>query len=141
MSDQKPTNSTTKKTFKPFFKGHFKLFLHDDVPDRLADRAEFTGDWQAGQKRGRIMKRDRKFQVALYIFDTDGYKRGHNVMLFENKGGQRELSKVVFMYGNDFIDELISDFNELNKLNDFKGVNGFDDFVVDLTNSYAVVKA
>ncbi len=93
-------------TFKPVFDGYFKIFLHDDDYKKAADRAEFTEDWRAGQKRGEIMRRERKFQVALHIFDTDGDKRGHTVMGFKVKGGQRALSKVIFGFGNDFVDEL-----------------------------------
>lgn len=30
--------------FKPVFAGYMKLFLHDDVPERLADRADFISN-------------------------------------------------------------------------------------------------
>ncbi|WP_372844783.1 hypothetical protein [Psychrobacter sp.] len=112
--------------FEPVYDGYFKIFLHDDDYKRAADRAEFTEDWQANQKRGEIMRRERKFQVALHIFDTDGDKRGHTVMGFKVKGGQRALSKVIFGFGNDFVDEMRA---------------GDEALKVDLINSYAVVRA
>ena len=112
--------------FKPVFDGYFKLFLHDDDYKRAADRAKFTEDWRANQKRGDIMRRERKFQVALYIFDTDGHKRGHTVMVFTVKGGKGDLSKVIFGFGNDFVDEIRREH---------------PDAKIDLINSYAVIRA
>lgn len=112
--------------FKPVYDGYFKLFLHDEDYTRAANRADFTEDWQANQKRGDIMRRERKFQVALYVFDTDGHKRGHTVMVFTVKGGKGDLSKVIFGFGNDFVDELRA---------------GDETLKVDLVNSYAVVRA
>ena len=38
--------------------------------------------------------------------DTDGNKRGLQSMVFKDKGGQGDLSKVIFGFGNDFCDEL-----------------------------------
>lgn len=115
-----------KKTeFKPVFDGYMKIFLHEDVPERLASRADFTGQW-IRSRRKRIMKRDRKFQVTLHIVDTDGHKRGLQSMVFKDKGGQGDLSKVIFGFGNDFVDELRA---------------GDKDLKVDLVNSYAVVRA
>lgn len=78
MSTSKPT------TFKPVFDGYFKLFLHDEDYKMAADRAEFTGQW-IKSKRRRIMKKDRKFQVTLHIFDMDGHKRGLQSMVFKDK--------------------------------------------------------
>ena len=112
--------------FKPVYDGYFKIFLHDDDYKRAANRADFTEDWQANQKRGDIMRRERKFQVALHIFDTDGYIRGLEGMVFTVKGGQKSLSKAIFGFGNEFCDELRA---------------GDKDLKVDLVNSYAVVRA
>lgn len=117
--------SDKKKAFKPVFDGFMKIFLHDDIPERLANRATFTGQWIAA-KRKRLIKKDRKFQVTLHIFDTDGHKRGLQSMVFKDKGGQGDLSKVIFGFGNDFVDELRA---------------GDKDLKVDLVNSYAVVRA
>ena len=47
-------------------------------------------------------------------------------MGFKVKGGQRALSKVIFGFGNDFVDELRA---------------GDETLKVDLVNSYAVVRA
>lgn len=113
------------KKFNPVFDGFMKIYLHDDIPERLASRAIFTGQWVVSRRK-RVMKRDRKFQVALHIFDTDGHKRGHNVMVFLNKGGQKDLSKVIFGFGNDFVDEIREQH---------------PDAKIDLVNSYAVVRA
>lgn len=113
------------KAFKPVFDGYFKIFLHDDDYKKAADRAEFTGQW-IRSKRKRIMKKDRKFQVTLHIMDTDGHKRGLQSMVFRDRGGQGDLSKVIFGFGNDFVDELRA---------------GDKDLKVDLVNSYAVVRA
>ena len=111
--------------FKQVFKGYFKIYLHDDDYKKAADRAEFTDQWVAS-KRWRIMKKDRKFQVTLHIFDTDGHKRGLQSMVFKTRGGQGDLSKVIFGFGNDFVDELRA---------------GDKDLKVDLVNSYAVIRA
>ncbi len=116
----------SQTAFKPVFDGYFKIFLHDEDYKMAADRAEFTEDWRAGQKRGEIMKRDRKFQVTLHIMDTDGHKRGLQSMVFKDRGGKGDLSKVIFGFGNDFVDELRA---------------GDKDLKVDLVNSYAVVRA
>ena len=113
------------KAFKPVFDGYFKIFLHDDDYKKAADRADFTGQW-IKSKRKRIIKRDRKFQVTLHIMDMDGHKRGLQSMVFKDKGGQGDLSKVIFGFGNDFCDELRA---------------GDKDLKVDLVNSYAVVRA
>lgn len=113
------------KAFKPVFDGYFKIFLHDDDYKRAADRAEFTGQW-IKSKRRRIMKKDRKLQVTLHIFDMDGHKRGLQSMVFKDRGGQGDLSKVIFGFGNEFCDELRA---------------GDKDLKVDLVNSYAVVRA
>ena len=115
----------SQTAFKPVFNGYMKIFLHDDIPERLADRADFTGQW-VKSKRKRIIKRDRKFQVTLHIMDMDGHKRGLQSMVFKGKGGQGDLSKVIFGFGNDFVDELRA---------------GDKDLKVDLVNSYAVVRA
>ena len=117
--------SDKKKEFKPVFDGYFKIYLHDDDYKKAADRADFTGQW-VKSRRKRIMKRDRKFQVTLHIFDTDGHKRGLQGMVFTSKGDQSDLSKVIFGFGNDFVDELRA---------------GDKDLKVDLVNSYAVVRA
>lgn len=111
--------------FNQVFSGYFKIFLHDEDYKKAADRAEFTGQWIAS-KRKRIMKKDRKFQVTLHIFDMDGHKRGLQSMVFKDKGGQGDLSKVIFGFGNDFVDELRA---------------GDETLKVDLVNSYAVVRA
>lgn len=115
----------SQTAFKPVFDGYMKLFLHDDVPERLASRADFTGQW-IRSRRKRILKRNRKFQVTLHIVDMDGHKRGLQSMVFKDKGGQGDLSKVIFGFGNDFVDELRA---------------GDKDLKVDLINSYAVVRA
>ena len=47
-------------------------------------------------------------------------------MVFKDRGGQGDLSKVIFGFGNDFVDELRA---------------GDKDLKVDLVNSYAVVRA
>lgn len=117
--------SDKKKEFKPVFDGYFKLFLHDEDYKMAADRAEFKGQWVASRRK-RIMKKDRKFQVTLHIFDMDGHKRGLQSMVFKDRGGQGDLSKVIFGFGNDFVDELRA---------------GDKDLKVDLVNSYAVVRA
>lgn len=117
--------SDKKKEFKPVFDGYFKLFLHDEDYKKAADRAEFTGQW-IKSKRRRIMKKDRKFQVTLHIFDMDGHKRGLQSMVFRDRGGQGDLSKVIFGFGNEFVDELRV---------------GDKDLKVDLVNSYAVIRA
>lgn len=115
----------SQTAFKPVFQGFMKLYLHDDIPERLANRATFTGQWIAA-KRKRLIKKDRKFQVTLHIFDTDGHKRGLQSMVFRDKGDQSDLSKVIFGFGNEFVDELRA---------------GDKDLKVDLVNSYAVVRA
>ena len=69
---------------------------------------------------------DGKFQVTLHIMDVDGHKRGLQSMVFKDRGGQGDLSKVIFGFGNDFCDELRA---------------GDKDLKVDLVNSYAVVRA
>ena len=115
----------SQTAFKPVFEGYMKIYLHDPDPDRLADRASFTGQW-IKSKRRRIMKKDRKFQVTLHIFDMDGHKRGLQSMVFKDRGGKGDLSKVIFGFGNDFVDELRA---------------GDKDLKVDLVNSYAVVRA
>ena len=117
--------SDKKKEFKPVFDGYFKIYLHDDDYKKAADRADFTGQW-IKSKRHRIMKKDRKFQVTLHIFDTDGHKRGLQSMVFRDKGGQGDLSKVIFGFGNDFVDEIREEH---------------PDAQIDLVNSYAVVRA
>lgn len=111
--------------FKPNFDGYMKIYLHDDVPERLADRAEFTGKWIA-KTRKKIINKERRFQVTLHIFDKDNHKRGLQGMVFSNKGGHEELSKVIFGFGNDFVDELREQFADID---------------IDLTQSYAVVRA
>lgn len=111
------------KEFKPLFSGYMKIYLHDDIPERLASRAEFTQDWRMDQKRHKIMKRDRKFQITLHIFDKDGFKRGLESMVFMSRGNHKDLSKVIFEFGNKFVDELRE-----------------KDCDVDLINSYAVVR-
>lgn len=115
----------SSKAFKPVFDGYFKIFLHDDDYKKAADRADFTGQW-IQSKRHRIMKKDRKFQVTLHILDTDGHKRGLQSMVFKDKGGQGDLSKVIFSFGNEFV-------NELRAVD--RGLK------VDLVNSYAVIRA
>ena len=117
--------SDKKKEFKPVFDGFMKIYLHDHDPDRLADRAGFTGQW-VKSRRKRIMKRDRKFQVTLHIMDTDGHKRGLQSMVFKDRGGKGDLSKVIFGFGNEFCDDI------RKKHPDAK---------IDLVNSYAVVRA
>jgi hypothetical protein len=114
-----------KTAFKPVFDGYFKIYLHDDDYKKAADRAEFTGQW-IKSRRNRIMKKDRKFQVTLHIFDMDGHKRGLQGMVFTSRGDQTSLSKVIFGFGNEFVDELRA---------------GDDTLKVDLVNSYAVVRA
>lgn len=111
--------------FKPVFDGYMKIFLHDEFPELLHYRADFTGQW-IKSKRRRIMKKDRKFQVTLHIMDMDGHKRGLQSMVFTDRGGQGDLSKVIFGFGNDFVDELRAGDKTLQ---------------VDLVNSYAVVRA
>ncbi|WP_131667410.1 hypothetical protein [Psychrobacter pygoscelis] len=111
--------------FKPNFDGYMKIYLHDDIPERLADRAEFTGKWLAATRK-KIINKPRRFQVTLHIMDKDGNKRGLQTMVFKNKGGHSELSKVIFGFGNDFVDELRAQFADMQ---------------VDLINSYAVVRA
>ena len=115
----------SQKAFKPVFDGFMKIYLHDDDPDRLADRADFTGQW-IKSKRKRIIKRDRKFQVTLHIMDTDGHKRGLQSMVFKDKGSQGDLSKVIFGFGNEFCDDIRKEH---------------PDAQIDLINSYAVVRA
>ena len=114
-----------KTEFKPVFDGYFKIYLHDDDYKKAADRAEFTGQW-IKSKRRRIMKKDRKFQVTLHIFDMDGHKRGLQSMVFKDKGGQGDLSKVIFSFGNEFCDDIRKEH---------------PDAKIDLVNSYAVVRA
>ena len=115
----------SNKEFKPAFDGFMKMFLHDDIPERLVSRAVFTGKW-VQSKRRRIMKKDRKFQVTPHIMDTDGHKRGLQSMVFKDRGGKGDLSKVIFGFGNEFVDELRA---------------GDKDLQVDLVNSYAVIRA
>ena len=116
--------------FKPVFDGYMKIYLHDEIPERLADRATFVGQW-IKSRRKRIMKRDRKFQVTLHILDTDGHKRGLQSMVFKDRGGKGDLSKVIFGFGNECCDELRA---KIKKEYD-------EDLKVDLVNSYAVVRA
>lgn len=116
--------------FKPVFDGYMKIYLHDEIPERLASRATFVGQW-IKSKRRRIMKKDRKFQVTLHIFDMDGHKRGLQSMVFKDRGGQGDLSKVIFGFGNEFVDELRA---KIKKEYD-------EDLKVDLVNSYAVIRA
>ncbi len=111
--------------FKPKFSGFMKMYLHDDVPERLASRAKFSEQW-VQTKRHKILKKQRRFSIRLHIFDTDGNKRGHEVFDFTSEGGQSDLSKAIFQNGNRFISELL----EIDK-----------DLQVDLINSYAVVRA
>ena len=113
------------ETLKPVFDGYMKIYLHDDTAEQAATRTQFTGQWVASRRK-RIVKRNRKFQVTLHIFDTDGHKRGLQSMVFKDKGGQGDLSKVIFGFGNEFCDELRA---------------GDKDLKVDLVNSYAVVRA
>ena len=120
----------SQTVFKPVFDGFMKIYLHDPDPDRLADRAGFTGLW-VKSRRKRIMKRDRKFQVTLHIMDIAGHKRGLQSMVFKDRGGQGDLSKVIFGFGNEFCDELRA---KIKKEYD-------EDLKVDLVNSYAVVRA
>ena len=56
----------------------------------------------------------------------DGHKRGLQSMVFKDKGGQGDLSKVIFGFGNDFCDEIREEH---------------PDTKIDLVNSYAVVRA
>ena len=72
------------------------------------------------------MKRDRKFQVTLHIMDTDGHKRGLQSMVFKDRGGKGDLSKVIFGFGNDFCDYIRKEHPDVQ---------------IDLVNSYAVVRA
>lgn len=115
----------SQAAFKPVFDGYMKIFLHDEIPERLADRADFTGQW-IKSRRKRIIKRDRKFQVTLHILDTDGHKRGLQSMVFKDRGGQGDLSKVIFGFGNGFVDDIRKEH---------------PDAKIDLVNSYAVVRA
>lgn len=115
----------SQTAFKPVFDGYMKIYLHDDVPERLANRATFVGQW-IKSKRRRIMKKDRKFQVTLHIMDTDGNKRGLQGMVFTNKGGQSDLSKVIFGFGNEFCDDIRKEQ---------------PDAKIDLINSYAIIRA
>ena len=110
--------------FKPVFSGYFKIYLHDDDYKKAADRATFVGQW-IKSKRHRIMKKNRKFQVTLHIFDTDGHKRGLQGMVFTSKGDQSALSKVIFGFGNEFVDEIREEH---------------PDAKIDLANSFAVVR-
>lgn len=112
-------------TFKPVFDGYMKIYLHDETFEKASDRSEFSGQWIASRRK-RIVNRDRKYQVTLHIFDTDGNKRGLQTMVFSDKGCHGALSTVIFDFGNDFVNEL--------RAND-------DTLRVDLTNSYAVVRA
>ena len=115
----------SQTVFKPVFQGYMKIYLHDDIPERLADRADFTGQW-VKSKRKRIIKRDRKFQVTLHIMDTNGHKRGLQSMVFRDKGGQGDLSKVIFGFGNNFVDEIRKEHPDVQ---------------IDLINSYAIIRA
>ena len=115
----------SQKAFKPVFDGYFKIFLHGEDYKKAADRAQFTGQWIASRRK-RIMKRDRKYQVTLHIFDMDGHKRGLQGMIFKDRGGQGDLSKVIFGFGNEFVNEMRA---------------GDETLKVDLVNSYAVVRA
>ena len=111
--------------FKPVFDGYMKIYLHDDTAEQAATRTQFTGQWVASRRK-RIVKRDRKFQVTLHIFDVDGNKRGLQGMVFTNKGGQGDLSKVIFGFGNEFVDDIRREH---------------PDAKIDLINSYAVIRA
>ena len=111
--------------FKPVFDGYFKIFLHDDDYKKAADRAEFKGQWVASRRK-RIFKRDRKFQVTLHILDTDGNKRGLQSMVFKDRGGQGDLSNVIFGFGNNFVDEIRKEHPDVQ---------------IDLINSYAIIRA
>ena len=92
----------SQTAFKPVFDGYMKIYLHDDDYKKAADRAQFTGIWIASRRK-RIMKKDRKFQVTLHIFDIDGHKRGLQGMVFTSKGDQSALSKVIFGLVIDFV--------------------------------------
>lgn len=118
------------KEFKPAFDGYMKMFLHDSIPERLASRAVFTGKW-VQSKRHSILKNKRRFSIRLHIFDTDGHKRGHTVFDFVTAGGQKDLSKAIVQNGNIYIDELKAEIKEKYG----------EDLQVDLTNSYAIIRA
>lgn len=72
------------------------------------------------------MKKDRKFQVTLHIMDMDGHKRGLQSMVFKDRGGKGDLSKVIFGFGNNFVDEIRKEH---------------PDAKIDLINSYAIIRA
>ena len=110
--------------FKPAFRGYLKIFLHENAPDTVPPRAELTEDWQTD--RWRIMKKPRKFQITLHIFDKDGFKRGLETMVFTSKGGKTDITNAIVDFGNKFCAEL----RERDK-----------DLIVDLTKSYGVVRA
>ena len=119
------------KAFKPKFNGSMIIFLHDNNPDFLAFRAQFTEDWlqegkYTGGKRSEIMGRKRKFQVSVHIFDKDGFKCGENELVFKSKGGQKDISKTIFNFGTELINEIRAEHP------------GYD---LDLINSFAEVVA
>lgn len=99
------------KQFKQKFKGSMIIFLHDNNPDFLAHRAQFTEDWLpdgrfTGGKRSEIMGKKRKFQVFVHIFDKDGFECGESELVFTSKGGQKDLSKTIFTFGTELINEI-----------------------------------
>jgi len=113
------------KEFKPVFKGFMKMYLHDDVPEFLHYRAKFEGQW-VQSRRHRILKKERVFSIRLHIFDVDGNKRGHEVFELSSAGGQSAISSSIFKQGNALVDEIRAEH---------------PDAVIDLVNSYAVVRA
>lgn len=108
--------------FKPVFDGYMKIYLHDEIPERLANRATFVGDWVAAKRR-KILKKERRFKVTLHIFDKDGHKCGLETFEFMSAGNDQDLSHAIFKVGSKFVNELASRFE------------------VDTTNSYAVIRA
>ena len=107
---------------KPKFNGYLKMFLHDHDLNNLINRAEFTGDWVAANRR-KILKKERRFKVTLHIFDKDGHKCGIETFEFMSAGNDQDLSHAIFKVGSKFVNELASRFE------------------VDTTNSYAVIRA
>ncbi len=119
------------KPFKPKFAGQMKIFLHDKNPDFLAYRAEFTKDWlpegkYTGGRRGEIMRKKRKYHIKLSIVDKAGFLCGESELEFTGKGGQKEISKTVFDFGNALV-------NEIREKH--------PDYDLDLTESFAEVAA
>lgn len=113
-----------EEVFVPEFDGFMQIFLHDHNLANLISRAMFEGKWDSKRGRWQIFKKPRRYSIRLHIVGVDGSVCGHTVLDFDNKGGERDLSRHIFEKSRDFMLDLIED--------------GYD---VDPIKSYAIVRA